>query len=82
VVSCTHPNRPEITLDNFDLAAGKILVDYAAIVADVDLSKEGGGAPGCMSGITDPECAPIFQRLGLSLETGAPADGQSVCRVE
>lgn len=82
VVSCTHPNRPEITLDNLDLAAGKILVDYAAIVADVDLSKEGGGAPGCMSGLTDPECAPIFQRLGLSLETGAPADGQSVFRVE
>jgi uncharacterized repeat protein (TIGR04052 family) len=82
VTSCSHPNRPEISLDGFDPSSGKVIVDYAALVADTDLSKDGGGAPGCMSGVEDPECAAIFPRLGLSLSTGAPEGSQSTFRVE
>jgi uncharacterized repeat protein (TIGR04052 family) len=82
VTSCSHPNRPEISLDSFDPSSGKVIVDYAALVADADLSKDGGGAPGCMSGVDDPECAAIFPRLGLSLSTGAPEGNQSAFRVE
>jgi len=82
VTSCSHPNRPEISLDNFDPSSGKIIVDYAALIADTDLSKDSGGAPGCMSSVDDPECATIFPRLGLSLSTGAPEGSQSTFRVE
>lgn len=30
-----------------------------------------GGAPGCMSGETDPECAPIFKLLGIDIADGS-----------
>lgn len=81
VTSCANPNRPEIELSGFDPLQGKILLDYAAIMATTDLSQDGGGAPGCMSGVDDPECATIFPALGLSLQTGAPATGQAAFRV-
>ncbi|MCS6899294.1 MAG: metallo-mystery pair system four-Cys motif protein [Myxococcales bacterium] len=82
VTSCSHPNRPEIALDGFDLTSSKVLIDYAALMADTDLSKDGGGAPGCMSGVDDPECAAIFPRLGLSLQTGVPEGKQVTFRLE
>jgi uncharacterized repeat protein (TIGR04052 family) len=82
VTSCSHPNRPEVELGGFDPLQQKIVVDYAALVATVDLSTDTGGAPGCMSGLDDPECAALFPALGLALESGAPAGGQTFFRVE
>lgn len=82
VSSCANPNRPLITLTGFDPTKNKIVIDYAAIVSDTDLSKDGGGAPGCMSGPDDPECGAIFPRLGLDLANGQPLTTQSMFRVE
>ncbi len=82
VASCSASNRPSITLDGFDVDNDTIVIDYGAIVADVDLSMDMGGAPGCMSGKDDPECEAIFEALGLSLESGSAQAGQTAFRLK
>jgi uncharacterized repeat protein (TIGR04052 family) len=73
VTSCSKPNVASIALDGFDSTDKVIVVDYAALVAGVDLATDQGGAPGCMSGATDPECGPILASLGLEVASGAPS---------
>lgn len=82
VTTCARPNRADVVLADFDAATQTIVVDYAALVAGSTLGVNGGGAPGCMSGPDDPECPAIFERLGLDLATGAPAEGQAFFRVQ
>lgn len=83
VTSCSRPNVPEITLSGFDPTSGKIVVDYAALVAGSDLSKNGGGAPGCLSDKADPECAAVFERLGIDIADGSlHPDMQTLFKVE
>jgi len=67
--ACTAPNLSEVTLSNFNPDSSKIAVDIAALFAGNDISADAGGAPGCMSGATDPECAEIFAHLGLTHAT-------------
>jgi uncharacterized repeat protein (TIGR04052 family) len=82
VTSCARPNVAEIVLSGFDAATSTIVVDYAAVVAASDLSKNTGAA-GCMSGETDPECGPIFERLGLDITDGSThPEKQTLFRVE
>jgi uncharacterized repeat protein (TIGR04052 family) len=82
-VTCSRPNVPEIELDAFDPASSVVIVDYGAAVADADLSTNGGGPPGCMSDTMDPECAALFPKIGLDLDTGAPSPAtQALFRVE
>ncbi|RLT95373.1 MAG: metallo-mystery pair system four-Cys motif protein [Ketobacter sp.] len=69
-VSCSNPNRPQTQFDNFDYQTQRIRIDYAALVQDSDLSTDSGGAVGCMSGGTDPECNGVFTQLGLNLASG------------
>lgn len=73
---CGVSNRPDIRLQSFDPETQVIVLDYAKIVAGVDLSTDHGGAPGCMGDPADPECAPIFDALGLQL-TGATKPEQT-----
>jgi uncharacterized repeat protein (TIGR04052 family) len=81
-VSCEYNNRPEISLDGFDDSASIIRIDYAALVIDNELSEDAAGAPGCMSGTTDPECTNLFDNLGMTLGAAAgPANTQSVFSV-
>jgi uncharacterized repeat protein (TIGR04052 family) len=68
--TCSRPNRPTFTLDNFDPAGDVITMDFAALVAEIDLSQDLGGKPGCMSGATDPECSNVFKALGMDVSTG------------
>lgn len=83
VTACAMPNRAEITLTGFDPLAEKVIIDYAALVAGTDLSKDTGGAPGCMSGPDDPECVTIFERLGIDIKDGTlHPDAQTLFRVE
>jgi uncharacterized repeat protein (TIGR04052 family) len=83
ISGCDRPNVADVVLDGFDPAKSKIVVDYAAVVAGSDLSKNAGDAPGCMSGPTDPECDAIFQRLGLSVkDTSTHPDQQKLFAVE
>jgi uncharacterized repeat protein (TIGR04052 family) len=73
MVTCSNQNVAQIEFHSFDFANEVIVADYAAAIADSDLLTDGGGAPGCMSGGTDPECEPVFPNLGLDLETGDPS---------
>jgi uncharacterized repeat protein (TIGR04052 family) len=65
---CLAPNRPVVTLplEGHDLNNFAIQLDYAALVKTNNLSQDSGGAPGCMSGGTDPECEAIFEKFGLT----------------
>ena len=70
--ACTNANRLALNFANFNATSQKIVLDLAALFAKSDVTFEGGGAVGCMSGTTDPECPAIFKALGLGL-TGANA---------
>jgi uncharacterized repeat protein (TIGR04052 family) len=71
VTSCARENRPRVELAGFDPLTGKVIVDYAALVAGSDLSQDAGGGPGCMSGVDDPECVSVFSRLGIHVDDGS-----------
>jgi uncharacterized repeat protein (TIGR04052 family) len=64
VSACANPNRPTITLPAFTLDQAVVL-DLKELFADAHLDADEGGAPGCMSGVDDPDCAPIMRNLGL-----------------
>jgi len=80
-VTCLRANRPVAQLDSFDPSTQKIVVDLAALLADSDVAYNAGGAPGCMSGDTDPECGPVFEALGVNLDTGAQSGSPAFLRV-
>ncbi|WP_437728937.1 MbnP family copper-binding protein [Sorangium sp. So ce861] len=83
VAECDRPNVAEVVLTGFDPLTTTVLVDFAALVAASDLSTDGGGAPGCMSGTEDPECAAIFERLGIDIADGTlHPEAQELFRVE
>ena len=66
-VPCPNPNRATIKLplEGANLEDIAIQLDYAKLVEGSNLSQDEGGASGCMSGFSDPECPAIFKRLGL-----------------
>jgi len=72
VVNCTQPNRVVMKFDNFDPKTQKIVLDYSKLLTHTDIKKDGGGAKGCMSGLTDPECkydaGQMFHMIGLEDE--------------
>jgi uncharacterized repeat protein (TIGR04052 family) len=74
VASCSTSNRVRVTLQGFDPEAKAVALDIASLLAgsnlDVNMAMS---APGCMSGATDADCAPIFAKLGLPF--GAAAAG-------
>lgn len=83
ITTCTRSNRPVIELDGFDPESSVISADLAALLAGSNVDQnQAETAPGCMSGPTDAECAPIFSRLGLALDSGDPAPGQTFFRVD
>jgi hypothetical protein len=43
-----------------------IVADLASMYAGMDLDVDGGGNPGCMSAVDDPECAVLFAAVGVS----------------
>ena len=73
--SCTNPNRLALKFDAFNAATQKIVLDVGQLFRQADLSFDGGGAVGCMSGTTDPECAPIFKTMGIDITTGKTLSG-------
>ncbi len=71
---CTNPNRVDMTFGIFDTgstATNVIALDIAQLFKKADLTFDAGGSPGCMSTGTDPECAPIFNALGVSIGNGS-----------
>jgi uncharacterized repeat protein (TIGR04052 family) len=73
IVSCSQPNRFSVVLDKFNAKTDRVNLDLAVLLKNSDLSKDRGGAIGCMSALDDPECGPLFKALGLNApgETGA-----------
>lgn len=72
--TCMYPNRPVITLMDFDPATDVILVDPKPVVEGVDLTvNTTSTAIGCMSARNDPECTLVMPRLGVDFDamTGA-----------
>lgn len=75
--ACGQPNVVHFDLDNAAFiddvtgaATQKVVLSLLELFKTADLTQETGGAPGCMSGSTDPQCPAIFNALQLS--GGAP----------
>lgn len=80
-VSCARPDRMAVPLAAFNPATQKVAVDLQGLLAGSDLNVDVGSAPGCMSGLLDPECVAVFSALQLNFETGLPIDGGAAQRV-
>ncbi len=79
VVACKHNNRFEVRLQGLDLRTDAVALDVAELFRNSDLSRDRGGAAGCMSSPQDPECPAVFAKLGLPM-AGTPATASSVFR--
>lgn len=66
MVTCTNPNRPEITLDGFDPVTGVVVADLQELLAGSHLATE----IGCHSFPGTPACVEPFDRLGIDYATG------------
>lgn len=75
-IACSKPNRNRIRLPEFDPELDAVVVDLAQLFGDMDLAA----VTTCHS--SGEECAPLFERIGLDLASGAPSDGQRIYRVE
>jgi uncharacterized repeat protein (TIGR04052 family) len=69
--SCSNPNILPLRFASFDVAKQQVVLDLVSLLQGEDLSQDAGGAMGCMSGPTDPECAQIFNNLDLNLNESA-----------
>jgi uncharacterized repeat protein (TIGR04052 family) len=67
--TCSEPNRVEVSLAGFDVSRNVVVADLGRLVAQSNVDINAGGARGCMSGLTDPECPAILSGFGI----GAPA---------
>ena len=67
---CTNPNRPQITLEDFNPDKNVVIVDLAEFLAASDLNTNVENTPnGCMSAPEDGDCSAIMESLGLSTTT-------------
>lgn len=79
--SCSAPNRASVALRGFDPDADVIIADLKALLQDSNVdSNQSETPPGCMSGPTDGDCAPVFAGFGLSFPGGQPVAGQRFFR--
>ncbi|WP_406625623.1 MbnP family copper-binding protein [Acidovorax sp. SDU_ACID1] len=69
-VHCERSNRAEVVLGSFDASVDQVAIDLAELFAGNDVGRDGGGALGCMSALSDPECAPLFAALGIDMASG------------
>lgn len=75
-VECSLPNRAEIRLESFDVAADTAVVDVAALFAETDLGVES------MCHSVGEACPPMFDRVGVDLDTGLPSPTQIIFTAE
>ncbi len=74
---CANPNLITVTFENFDLSTDVVVADIGRVLSktNVDVNTE-DTAPGCMSGLRDPECAQILQAFGFSIGAEAAISQQ------
>lgn len=77
-MSCTAPNRAKVLFRSFNPARQRIALDLDAMTARIDVTRNRGGAAGCMSGTTDPECGGIFRAAGLHWSADGRGTGRTV----
>lgn len=72
--TCNNANSMSITLSGFSPDTSVVVADIGHVLADVDVSSNTmNTAAGCMSFPNDPECIPIFPKLGLAYGAAAAA---------
>lgn len=71
-VHCERSNRAEVVFDRFDPESERVALDLAELYRGSDIQRDGGGALGCMSALSDPECEPMFLALGIDMASGRP----------
>jgi uncharacterized repeat protein (TIGR04052 family) len=76
VYTCGNPNAVAFTLPRFDPASQAVALDVGQLFKANDLSRDEGGAVGCMAGPTDPECVGVFQALQVGFGSGS--DGRPI----
>jgi len=72
---CTSNNTLPLHFHGFDPKTQRIAVDLKALFAKTNLRQEHGGAPGCMSGATDPECQQMWSVIGSRFDAQTATDG-------
>lgn len=75
-ITCDKPNRNRVRLPDFDPESDAVVVDIAGLFADTDL----GQVTTCHS--SGEQCAPFFERVGLSLDDGSATERQTLYRSE
>ncbi|MAQ16072.1 MAG: metallo-mystery pair system four-Cys motif protein [Sandaracinus sp.] len=76
--TCANGNRPEVALD-LDPLNDTVVADLEGLFQGSMLDNTAETAPGCMSGVDDPDCAVIFDNLGLEFG-GTASTGQTFFR--
>lgn len=79
-VNCTDSNRMSIRFAKFNPTRQRIAVDLRALLAGNDITVNRAGAPGCMSGPTDPECGPVFDAMQIDWRADGGGTGASIAR--
>lgn len=80
--TCEFVNTPSVSLSDFDLAKGAVVVDvkkaiagldFVAPIYDLETFEVIGEGPGveCHSSPMQPDCEPIFTNFGIEASTGA-----------
>ena len=76
VYSCSNPNLAAFSLSAFNASTQKVALDIGQLFKTTNVTIENGGAAGCMSGATDPECPALFSELQISFGSGS--NGQPI----
>jgi uncharacterized repeat protein (TIGR04052 family) len=82
--TCTTTNVATVELSGFDADESTVVLDVGELFGDADLSANTADTPpGCMASPNDPDCAPVFNKLGLShpSQDSDPADLAQVFRL-
>jgi uncharacterized repeat protein (TIGR04052 family) len=81
--ACAYDNATHIVVDSFDPTSQMLSMDIGTLFAGNDFDAPvdfgaGDFVKGCMAFGGDPECQPIFEKLGINFEDDAPGPAQTV----
>jgi len=74
-ISCRAPNRMKVLFKRFNPATQRIAFDVRTMTAGLDLTRDQGGAAGCMAGPLDPECV-VMRRGAIDWKADGTGNGR------
>jgi hypothetical protein len=75
--TCANPNLVTVQFDDFDIATGVVVADIGKVLANANVDvNTPDTAPGCMSGMRDPECGEVLRAFGFKVGDAAPQTQQ------